>query len=181
MASLASSTSAGGLFGWSRWWRWWAMDEVVAIDSGDTDWTVASASNPTLADDTNAAAVAAMVLDASVETGFGLRCIVPGDTEAVRISAQIRSETGVAGDVVLQVYGRTIGSTATAWSSAVALDTTTVANTEARVIVSTVIDISDLSLVAGAPCLLQITRNPAATADTLADTVAVSGVGVEWL
>ena len=181
MASLASATSAGGLFGWSRYWRWWPMDEVVTIDSGDTDWALASASNPTLADDTNDASVAAMVLDSTVETGFGLRCIVPGDTEAVRVTVQVRSETGVAGDVVLQVYGRTIGTTSTAWSSAVALDTTTVANTEARVNVQTILDISDLNLVAGSPCLLEVTRDPTDVADTLADTLAVSGVGIEWL
>lgn len=176
------ATGRGGLTGWCRSWRWHSADEVVIVDAADTDWAVAVADNPAAAtDDTNDAAVSVLLFDGTNESGFGIRSYVPGGTTALRISVLVRAETAAAGDVQLQVYGRAVTAAVPAWSSAVTMDVVTVAATEQWVFSTSTLDIDDLDLVAGRPCLLEVTRNPGAAGDTLTGDAAIAGVGLEWL
>ncbi len=148
----------------------------------NANWAV-NALAPIEADEDNVALKVAAYVHTS-ETGRGLDCIVPSGATNIIIAVKGRAKTApaTAKQVVLKVYSRGIPDNAAveAWSAGYTLTAIDIPANEYYQYDSQTIALATLGLTAGRRYQLELTRTPAAEADTLDATWYMDSLEVSF-
>jgi hypothetical protein len=148
----------------------------------NTDWTV-NALAPIEADEDNVALKVAAYVHTS-ETGRGLDFIVPSGAANIIIAVKGRAKTApaTAKQVVLKLYSRGVPDNAAveAWSAGYSLTAIDIPANEYYQYDSQTIALATLGLTAGRRYQFELTRTPAAAADTLDATWYMGSLEVSF-
>jgi hypothetical protein len=159
--------------------EWWDADTM--INPSGSDWAVNTTA--LLAIDTNDNELVVRLFDPTSEEGAGMRSFAAAGASRLRVILKARAETTPGGQVTAKwlLYAHSIVANNKIWGDPVQLTDTVFEADELWVQVTTTIDFPTLDLVAGQPCILEITRDATHVGDDWTGDVAVLGIGLEWL